>query len=33
MAGRNYGYGFYGLAMVAAESQTEVALLQFIPAN
>ncbi|MEP2296716.1 MAG: hypothetical protein ABJ333_14685 [Algoriphagus sp.] len=29
MAGRNYGYGFYGLAMVAAESaQVEVALLQ-----
>ncbi|PZX60392.1 hypothetical protein LV84_00668 [Algoriphagus ratkowskyi] len=29
MAGRNYGYGFYGLAMVAAESaQIEVALLQ-----
>ncbi|MEB2774503.1 tetratricopeptide repeat protein [Algoriphagus sp. D3-2-R+10] len=29
MAGRNYGYGFYGLAMIAAESgQTEVALLQ-----
>lgn len=29
MAGRNYGYGYYGLAMVAAESaQTEVALLQ-----
>ena len=29
MAGRNYGYGFYGLAMVAAESgQTEIALLQ-----
>ncbi|WP_211318365.1 OmpA family protein [Algoriphagus chordae] len=29
MVGRNYGYGFYGLAMIAAESgQTEVALLQ-----
>ena len=29
MAGRNYGYGFYGLAMIAAESgQTEIALLQ-----
>lgn len=29
MAGRNYGYGFYGLAMVAAKSgQKEVALLQ-----
>ncbi|REG90654.1 hypothetical protein C8N25_106153 [Algoriphagus antarcticus] len=29
MAGRNYGYGFYGLAMVAVESgQVEVALLQ-----
>ncbi len=29
MAGRNYGYGYYGLAMVAAESgQKEVALLQ-----
>ncbi|SMP28893.1 hypothetical protein SAMN06265367_10671 [Algoriphagus winogradskyi] len=29
MAGRNYGYGFYGLAMIAAESgQAEVALLQ-----
>jgi len=29
MSGRNYGYGFYGLAMVAAQSaQTEVALLQ-----
>lgn len=29
MAGRNYGYGFYGLAMVAAESgQAEIALLQ-----
>ncbi len=29
MAGRNYGYGYYGLAMVAIESgQTEVALLQ-----
>jgi outer membrane protein OmpA-like peptidoglycan-associated protein len=29
MAGRNYGYGFYGLAMVAAQSaQLEVALLQ-----
>lgn len=29
MVGRNYGYGYYGLAMVAAESgQTEVALLQ-----
>ena len=29
MAGRNYGYGFYGLAMVAAKSaQTEIALLQ-----
>ena len=29
MAGRNYGYGFYGLAMIAAESgQKEIALLQ-----
>ena len=29
MAGRNYGYGFYGLAMIAAASgQTEIALLQ-----
>ncbi|WP_425635961.1 hypothetical protein ACPUEN_11195 [Algoriphagus yeomjeoni] len=29
MAGRNYGYGFYGLAMIAAQSgQAEVALLQ-----
>lgn len=29
MAGRNYGYGFYGLAMVAAESgQKEIALIQ-----
>lgn len=29
MAGRNYGYGFYGLAMVAAQSgQAEIALLQ-----
>lgn len=29
MAGRNYGYGYYGLAMVAAQSgQKEVALLQ-----
>ncbi|MEB2780985.1 hypothetical protein U3A58_11325 [Algoriphagus sp. C2-6-M1] len=29
MAGRNFGYGFYGLAMIAAESgQTEVAILQ-----
>lgn len=29
MAGRNYGYGFYGLAMIAASSgQTEIALLQ-----
>tara|TARA_R110000850_G_scaffold113412_6_gene228037 strand:+ start:2057 stop:3859 length:1803 start_codon:yes stop_codon:yes gene_type:complete len=29
MSGRNYGYGFYGLAMVAAQSaQTEIALLQ-----
>ncbi|SFB21253.1 OmpA family protein [Algoriphagus aquimarinus] len=29
MSGRNYGYGFYGLAMVAAQNaQTEVALLQ-----
>jgi len=29
MAGRNYGYGYYGLAMVAAQSaQAEVALLQ-----
>ncbi len=29
MAGRNYGYGFYGLAMVAVQSgQKEVALLQ-----
>lgn len=28
MAGRNYGYGFYGLAMIAAESgQDEVALI------
>ncbi|WP_158530520.1 hypothetical protein [Algoriphagus yeomjeoni] len=29
MAGRNYGYGFYGLALIAAQSgQAEVALLQ-----
>jgi len=29
MAGRNYGYGFYGLALVAAESgQKEIALIQ-----
>jgi len=29
VAGRNYGYGFYGLAMVAAESgQEEVAIIQ-----
>ncbi len=29
MAGRNYGYGFYGLAMIASQSgQDEVALIQ-----